>query len=228
MASRRRGWARPLADAQSACGVGPLVAPARSPYDHVMRPPNAPDGADRQGCGGGTALGREAVLSVGGTHRYRLDRTWGIGPVIGFVMLNPSTADARVDDPTIRRCMGFGRSLGGGGVTIVNLSSYRSPHPADIPTRRPPRAYREANLQAIADACALVAATGGRLIAGWGARVDDRRLAYLHQSIDTFVRVAVDHAIVVECLGTTRSGQPRHPLYVRATTAVRPWRAPPA
>jgi hypothetical protein len=43
-----------------------------------------------------------AVLSVDGLYRYRLSRAWGRGPSLAFIMLNPSTADAGIDDPTIR------------------------------------------------------------------------------------------------------------------------------
>src|ERR1019366_833740 len=49
-----------------------------------------------------------------------------------FVMLNPSTADAIVDDPTIRRCMGFARTWGFGELEVCNLFAYRSPCPSAL------------------------------------------------------------------------------------------------
>lgn len=62
-----------------------------------------------------------AVLSDDGQYRYQLERTWGFGDAVTFVMLNPSTADARKDDPTIRRCLSYARSWGYDGIRVVNL-----------------------------------------------------------------------------------------------------------
>lgn len=48
-----------------------------------------------------------------------------------FIMLTPSTADADTDDPTIRRCIGFAKSSGFGGLYVGNLFAYRSTQPID-------------------------------------------------------------------------------------------------
>lgn len=64
---------------------------------------------------------RSAVISPCKMYRYLLRRAWDESlPTALFVMLNPSTADAEVDDPTIRRCMGFARSWGMGSIEVVN------------------------------------------------------------------------------------------------------------
>lgn len=65
--------------------------------------------------GGEAMFGNGAALSPDGVYRYRLWRIWDddLAPT-AFVMLNPSTADAMQDDPTIRRCMSFARSWGAG------------------------------------------------------------------------------------------------------------------
>jgi hypothetical protein len=55
----------------------------------------------------------------------------GIGPLC-WVLLNPSTADDRRDDPTIRRCLGFARSLGYGGIHVVNLFAFRATCPRQL------------------------------------------------------------------------------------------------
>lgn len=91
---------------------------------------------------------KAAYLSADGLYRFALHRWWGDGIRLGFVMLNPSTADAEIDDPTIRRCMGFARTLGFDGIRVVNLYAYRATKPADLwkadeptggrPQRRPP------------------------------------------------------------------------------------------
>jgi hypothetical protein len=75
---------------------------------------------------------RGATLSDCGRYRYRLWRRWADGPTVLFVMLNPSTADADVDDPTIRRCIGFARSWGAGALEVVNLYAWRATQPAEL------------------------------------------------------------------------------------------------
>ena len=75
---------------------------------------------------------RWAVLSDDGRYRYTHGRRRAPGPLMGFVMLNPSTADAYADDPTIRRCVGFARREGLAGIEVVNLFAYRTPKPAAL------------------------------------------------------------------------------------------------
>lgn len=74
---------------------------------------------------------RDAVISECGQFRYRLIRVWDVDlPRLAFVMLNPSTADASQDDPTIRKCIGFAKRLGFGGIFVVNLYAFRATDPA--------------------------------------------------------------------------------------------------
>lgn len=83
-------------------------------------------------------MNKWARISDCGKFRYTLGRHWGVGPGLVFVMLNPSTADADIDDPTIRKCMGFARRLECsegifyGGIVVVNLFAYRATDPADL------------------------------------------------------------------------------------------------
>lgn len=70
--------------------------------------------------------------SISGDYRYRLGRAWAGGPTCTFIMLNPSTADADQDDPTIRRCVGFAKALGCGALEVVNLYAYRATNPRDL------------------------------------------------------------------------------------------------
>ena len=64
---------------------------------------------------------RTALFSRDRTYRYRLGPRWGDGAAVCFVLLNPSIADATKDDATVRRCIGFARSLGYGVLEVVNL-----------------------------------------------------------------------------------------------------------
>lgn len=76
---------------------------------------------------------RDAILSDCGKFRYALYRVWADGlPALVFVMLNPSTADAMQDDPTIRKCIAFAKRLGYGGIAVVNLFAFRATKPADM------------------------------------------------------------------------------------------------
>lgn len=83
--------------------------------------------------GGETRL---AILSRdGGWHRYLLARIWDPSPaaaLLVWIMLNPSTADHERDDPTVRRCAGFARRLGYGGIAVANLYSYRATDPREL------------------------------------------------------------------------------------------------
>jgi hypothetical protein len=79
-----------------------------------------------------TEVKASATISRCGAYRYRLERQWDSEKAkVAFLMLNPSIADACQDDPTIRRCIGFARAWGHGGL-IVGTSLHFAP-----PIRRP-------------------------------------------------------------------------------------------
>jgi hypothetical protein len=155
-----------------------------------------------------------ARLSDDGVYRYDLTRTWGNldGPAT-FIMLNPSTADAAADDPTIRRCIGFARSWGCDGLRVVNLYALRSTDPRSLWTHPDP--VGPDNDTAIADAASAAAYDDLPLVAAWGthARPDrvERVLAL------PYVRDRL------QCLGVTNAGAPRHPLYLPASQPLLPW-----
>lgn len=147
----------------------------------------------------------DATISSDGRYRYRLSRSWTDGPRMLFVMLNPSTADASVDDPTIRRCVRFAEREGCGSLEVVNLFGLRSSSP---------RALLEAvvdpvgadNLRHVRDAGEL--ATGGVVVA-WGAHPLATRQRVTATLSALFER---SPALGVRALGTTSSGAPKHPL----------------
>ena len=73
---------------------------------------------------------RGAVISDDNKYRYKLSRIWdNEKPTVLFIMLNPSTADSDVDDPTIHRVINFAKSWGYGGVFVGNLYAFRSTNP---------------------------------------------------------------------------------------------------
>jgi hypothetical protein len=80
-----------------------------------------------------TTLEQNAILSTCGVYRYVLTRQVGPGErTATFILLNPSTADATQDDPTIRRCIGFSRLWGCGKLAVLNLFAFRATLPADL------------------------------------------------------------------------------------------------
>ena len=141
-----------------------------------------------------------AVFSPDRVYRYELRRTWGPGPVVAFIGLNPSTADETVDDPTIRRCIGFAKRWGYGGLVMLNLFAFRATDPRDMRAADDPVGPDNDRH--------LIAATSesGLVVAAWGVhgayRNRDREVAGLL-------------AWNLMALGLTRDGHPRHPLYVR-------------
>ena len=125
-------------------------------------------------------------------------------------MLNPSTADANRDDPTIRRCIDFAQRWGYGGLLVGNLFAYRSTDPKGLLAADDPVGpENDRHLAHLAESCNIV-------VAAWGAvsRPDHLRRA-------TEVREIVGHKLY--CLGMTTSGQPRHPLYVRSNVLPKPY-----
>lgn len=159
-----------------------------------------------------------AVLSMLHTHRYELTREWPVvaGPVrlIGFVMLNPSTANADEDDPTIRRCVGFAQRLGGSGLVVVNLFGMRATDPRSLESATDPVGLR--NDWYIIEAARRVDV----LIAGWGALSTKRtrcRAAIVRSMVE------IDARTRLWCLGRTRDGFPRHPLYLPKDAPISPW-----
>lgn len=166
------------------------------------------------------AAGSSAWLSDDRKYRYRLGRRWD--PTLRdvemdvWVMLNPSTADGRVDDPTIRRCIAFSKAWGAGGLHVVNLFAYRATNPKDLGWVEDP--VGPENDEQITAAVARATDTGGRVIVAWGAHPDAAARA---EHVASFL-----DAVPLVCVGVTKAGAPRHPLYVPKTTEPTPWRAP--
>lgn len=149
---------------------------------------------------------RRAAFSRCGSYRYALWRRWDASrPDVLFVALNPSTADHRQDDPTIRRCMGFARDWGYGGLVVANLFAFRTPLPSALRQAAAPVGPRNDRwLERLAGEAALV-------VAAWGA----------HGGMgDRAARVA-PRLGPCHCLGLTAGGAPRHPLYVRKDAPLR-------
>jgi hypothetical protein len=153
-----------------------------------------------------------ASISDCGQYRWLLWREWSrpdhMARPLSFVMLNPSTADAALDDPTIRRCVRFARDRGFTGVRVVNLFAYRSTIPTALRTAVDPIGHKnDFHLRSL---FGVARANHTPVIAAWGVH------GALNGRDEEVLRLARECEITLSCLGTTKDGAPRHPLYVRA------------
>jgi hypothetical protein len=155
-----------------------------------------------------------AEISPCGRYRYVLRRRWspGVREAV-FLMLNPSTADANRDDPTVRKCAGFAKNWGMDCLTIVNLFAHRATDPREL-RRADGDIVGPDNDTWIARSTASLSAL---IIFAWGGHGD--RFPERTAEVDRLVGRAV------RCLGTTDSGQPRHPLMLPYATVPEPWAA---
>ncbi|MGH2543551.1 MAG: DUF1643 domain-containing protein, partial [Ardenticatenaceae bacterium] len=154
---------------------------------------------------------RGAIFSPCRRYRYALWRVWDVArPLALFVCLNPSTADGQMDDPTVRRCVGFARTWGYGGVSVANLFAFRAIHPADLKVSPDPVGPdNDAWLTALAGRADIV-------VAAWG-----NHGTFMNRSRTVFALISNP-----QCLALTRQGQPAHPLYLKKTLIPAPLSSP--
>jgi hypothetical protein len=153
-----------------------------------------------------------AGAEIDGPYRYRLWRIWDRKrPAVLFICLNPSTADAFKDDPTVRRLRGFARSWGYGGFVLVNLFAFRATSPdALVRVVDPSGPKNDATIK-------QAALSAVEVVVAWGSS----RMAP-HRAVD--ISGLVSRPLV--CLGTNKDGQPKHPLYLPCSATRTPWICP--
>lgn len=158
-----------------------------------------------------------AIISPCGCYRYLLTRGPLDQPYALFVMLNPSTADASRDDPTIRRCRGFAKDLGYVAFRVVNLFAWRSTSPdamkrqtADKDIVGPDNDHHIA--EQTKGAAIVICAWGGH--GSFAAR--DKAVKHLIRSVG-----AIPHYL----RRSAATGQPEHPLYLPADLRPKPLEA---
>ncbi len=142
-----------------------------------------------------------ATISECGRYRYALERKVGEGPNLCWLMLNPSTADASVDDPTIRKVKEFTRRSGYGVALVVNLFAWRATDPRDVRSNLAV-AEGEHNFSAITQAAAISEA----VVCAWGAT------PWAVKQAEHVLSWLDDCGARLLCLGRTKSGAPLHPL----------------
>ncbi len=159
-----------------------------------------------------------ATFSADMRYRYHLSRQWALPITAGedrgacmFLMLNPSTADIKLDDPTIRRCVGFASSWGFSGLSVCNIFALRSTDPAALYTTPDPVGpTNDLNIEGTARTCCLI-------IAAWGVHGE-----YMNRGVQV-LRNLQAKGYTVHHLGLTSGGHPKHPLYLPKTSTPVPF-----
>ena len=150
---------------------------------------------------------RSAEFSPCRRYRYALRREWGEGKPVVFIGLNPSTADERFDDPTIRRCIRFSQDWGFKRLVMANLFAFRATDPKVMKRQDDPIGPdNDRVLQQLAG-------EAGMLVAAWGVHGK-------HVQRDQAVRRMLPN---LHCLKLTLNGMPAHPLYLPASSRPMRW-----
>lgn len=149
---------------------------------------------------------KSAVISDDGLYRYKLTREASRGAAaVNFIMLNPSTADHAIDDPTIRRCLGFARSWGFDNLVVTNLFAWRATDPKNMKAADDPVGPEN-------DRYLVEAATSAALVVcAWGNHGTTMNRSKIVQRL-------LSDAILprrLHCISRSKAGHPGHPLYLR-------------
>lgn len=159
-----------------------------------------------------------AVISACGQYRYHLWRRWNPDqPTMVWVMLNPSTADAKEDDNTIRRCISFAKREGCGGISVRNVFALRATDPNELLKHPDPFGPENEDYLGYARSVSLMTV----LVLGWGTRFGGKRLANYYKRARVLCIVQKPY-----CFGITKDGDPRHPLYLPNDAPMVRWSLP--
>lgn len=158
---------------------------------------------------------RSAVISDDGRYRYLLNRRWGPGRLLRWIMLNPSTADDRYDTPTIQRCMYYADQEGYGAIVVANLYALRTPNPREL--KRHPDPIGPKNNLVLAKMSEQAKNFGAPIVVAWGGFAPVDRVREVYQAYLTDIELL--------CLGLTTKGAPKHPRSVAENyQGMEPWR----
>ena len=163
---------------------------------------------------------KAAVLSPCGNYRYTLSRQWDNGQCVAFLMFNPSTADASVDDATIRKCKGFAQRWGYTRMVVANLFAIRNRDPKAVGRTVDPIGPMNDYyiLEALKDAREVICA--------WGCG-SHMRGPLLDRPPSLMKKIRERYKYMpIQCLGRGQDGNPKHPLMLAYTTEREPFLRP--
>ena len=138
---------------------------------------------------------RGAEFSIDKKERYSLNREWDKSKnKILYIMLNPSLADDKNDDPTIRRLINFTKKFNYGGFLVGNIFSTITPNPKEIDKSK---GMSDKNFEKLLNLINKV----DQIVYAWGNSVEEPQL--LKELI-----------LSPKCFGKNLNGTPKHPLYL--------------
>jgi hypothetical protein len=150
---------------------------------------------------------KDAFIDETGKYRYWLFRRTSNKPknLVNFILLNPSTADAEYDDPTVKSCKRLASSNGYYGFYITNLFAYRATNPNDLlNTADPIGLENDKYIKKYAKKCNIV-------VVAWGNK------GTLHGRSQDLLE-NLKKITELYCLDINKSGEPKHPLYIKKDT----------
>lgn len=158
---------------------------------------------------------KAAVISPCGQYRYRLERVVAMeGPVFAFFGVNPSTADASLDDATVRKWTGFVKRWGGSRFIVGNVSPYRATDVRALATVVPWKHIERENQLHLHG----IVADADILVPCWGDRKKVPRV--MHNTIDQMLAWLIASGKPVKHFGLTVGGDPKHPLMLGYDTSL--------
>ena len=160
---------------------------------------------------------KSAIISPCGRYRYELRREWNDNlPPFVSGMLNPSVADAKIDDPTIVRNLRRAEANGCGSLIVWNLGAGRATDPDDwMAMLDPIGPENDFHIRAILTECRK---RKGTAVVGWGGRG-----SFMGRD-KVALKIAAEVGVNFHCLGITKNGQPKHPLYVPHRKSLIEWK----
>lgn len=144
-------------------------------------------------------------------HRLKLSCTWDSGKEkCLYIMFNPSTADLRMCDMTLNRCISFAKSGGFGGYDVVNLYSYRTLAPKEL---------RKAAIPSLPENTEIVKQAMNeteKIIIAWGSNAAYKEYKWVLEYAEQIGKP-------LYCFGKTKNGSPKHPLFLSRDTKIIPY-----
>lgn len=162
-----------------------------------------------------STFGCGAVLSACRSYRYRLHRQLSLSAerrVVTFIMLNPSTADETVDDPTIRRCIGFAVGWGATDLNVGNAYAWRATSPVAMFNSGADIVGPENDFHLTE----LMRESNGGIVVAWGKHCKKERVSRI-------LELATQTGATLTCLKVNKDGSPQHPLYLHGGLMPQPW-----